>query len=255
MRIQQVHISHQVSFFAEEFCKLWGLHLYHDVDAPALFFGCYDAREIDVINRHRGFKLVMPTGEDSNLPFLPAPDIAVLNTPFIRKPENQHRELRHEVLNIPVKDFSELKPAKFFGHKIYCYQGRGTDACKVKYNYALLQDVMEEFGADNFLIGIRGHTMEEMVNDFYTPCFLNLQLNAYAGFSSTLEMAHLGRRSICNVKAPFCIPFKTAKDVVEAIKQEQKNLYTMALQPRSVNYMAGNYLEYGDFWLNTEFWQ
>jgi hypothetical protein len=254
MRIQQVHISNHVKFFTKQFCELWGLREYDNVNDPALFLGCYDHREIEIIKAHRGFKLVMPTGEDSSCAFAPEDDVHILNTPFIRIPADQNSAVNSRMLNIPVKDFRTFKPVPL-GDKIYCYQGHDNENCKRKYNYGLLKELMQELGEDKFLIGYQGHTPEEMIEKFYKPSFINLQLNEFAGFSSTLEMAAMGRVSVCNGPAPFCIKHDgTAEDIISFIKfwSPGKNTdFAIDIVAPEVN----NFLHYSDNWLNTEYWQ
>lgn len=254
MKIEQVYISHHVTFFAKQFMQLWGLREYDNANDPALFFGCYDHREIEIIKAHRGFKLVMPTGEDSSCAFIPEDNVHILNTPFIRKPADQPDFCTSRILNIPVKDFRTFKPVPL-GNKIYCYQGRGTEGCKRKYNYDLLKEVMQELGEDKFLIGYQGHTPEQMIEKFYKHSFINLQLNEFAGFSSTLEMAHMGRLSLCNAPAAFCLPHdRTAKDIISFIELwKPKKVSDLAI--KIVSNEATNYMHYSNDWLNTEYWQ
>lgn len=251
MRIEQVYISHHVTFFAKEFMKLWGLREYDNANDPALFFGCYDHREIEVIKAHRGFKLVMPTGEGSSLAFAPEDNVHVVSSPALVIPDKPDY-LNCKELVIPVKDYSLFKPEPL-GDKIYCYQGRGTEGCKRKYNYALLKELMQELGEDRFLIGYQGHTIEEMIEQFYKPSFINLQLNPQAGFSSTLEMAHMGRYSICNITAPFCFNYGCLDDIISHAKREIYVPYEYIRE--GISKQANYFLHYSTDWLYTEYWQ
>jgi len=250
MRITQVHISNHVKFFAKQFCELWGLREYDNVNDPALFLGCYDHREIEIIKAHRGFKLVMPTGEGSVFPFTAEDNVKLIDPGNLITGKDEFKRL--PVIHVPLKDYRTFKPVPL-GDKIYCYQGRGTDGCKKKYNYSLLKELMQELGEDKFIIGYQGHSMEDVIEKFYKPSFINLQLNAGAGFTSTLEMAHMGRWSICNVAAPFCYSYKNIEDIIKHIKYDRVTVGIFVNE--FLNYDATEFLNYSDNWLNTEYWQ
>ncbi|MFO7257760.1 MAG: hypothetical protein DIU61_008700 [Bacteroidota bacterium] len=247
MRITQCHISPSLALFKKGFMERWGLSDYESPFQPTLFVGCYHyADDILKINAHRGLKLILFGGAD--IPNIQRLDLRglhlVVDSETYRLAPLLHRLSPKQFLRIPFKDYSDLKPIPL-GDKIYCYQAGETEAHQKKYRRPMLQEIIEHYGQDNVLLGIQGHTMQEVVKKFYEPSFINLQFNPLAGFTTAIEMAHMGRLTVSNHKAPFCLPFETTDDVIKHIDSVRTNRLTADVS---------GFLHDSDDWLHTEFW-
>lgn len=247
MRITQCHISPSLSLFKRGFLSRWNLSDYESPFQPTLFVGCYHyAGDILKINSHRGLKLILFGGAD--IPNIQRLDLRglhlVVDQQTYALSPLLHRIKVKQFLRIAFKDYSDLKQMPL-GDKIYCYQAGESEAHQNKYRRAMLQQVIDHYGSDQVLVGIQGHAMDEVVSKFYQPSFINLQFNPLAGFTTAIEMAHMGRLTVSNHKAPFCLPFETIDDVIKHIDTVRTNRLTAD---------ASGFLHESDDWLDTEFW-
>jgi hypothetical protein len=220
--ITHCRVAYSVKFFADGFLERWGLVPYSQGQiAPTIFVGAYATTDINAILNHKGKKVVMLLGGD-----LPNIDklkhdksiTFVADKKSILEYYSKHGVKFFDGV-IPLKDFSEFNQAPK-GDKIYCYVNQGTDSHLSKHGVTAIQPVINYFGKDKFIFGTHGKSQSEVIKEYYLPSAVNLQLNQYAGFTSSLEMAHMGRKTISNTKAPFAIPFKTHADIIEAIQTE-----------------------------------
>ena len=118
------------------------------------------------------------------------------------------------IRDVPYKSFENFKPVPL-GEKIYCYQNGDSQGNRTKYRYDLLQKVIDRFG-DRVVIGHHPHTEAEMI-DIYKECAIGLQFNPFGGFTSTKELAHMGRTSFCLRPTPFTRDY-TEHNIVQRIE-------------------------------------
>lgn len=241
--ITQCKFSDSVRFFEQKFLERWGLTRYKNNNDPCVFFGVYSTADVELIKSHTGYKVVIFVGAD-------VPNIqrikGINNVLYASDKVNileiyKANKLPYFDKIIPVKDYSEFTPCEK-GDKIYVYINNNQEGNKVKHMVGLLEPAINYFGKDKFLFGVHGHTMEEMIEEYYKKSFLNIQLNPYAGFASALEMAYMGRKSVSNNPAPFCINYKTPNSIIEIIKNEMNN--------KTLDYSVKNYLYEKNDWLN-----
>ena len=236
--IEQVYMSDCIKHFHEGFRRLWGLKEYSDPESSALFVGMYDLKDLSALKNHKGRTLVIFSGADMD------------NAPMVRSEivadETQANYLRTledvKIANVSYRSFENFKTAPL-GDKIYCYQNNNSDGNKHKYRYDLLMKVEKRYGPSRVIRGYHPHTDEEM-RDIYKECAIGLQFNPFAGYTSTKEMAHMGRMSISNRKAPF-----TRRFTEETLFKEIDHLLSNPVTPEFVSLRAGKFVKIGKDWL------
>jgi hypothetical protein len=224
----------------------WNLIPYHSSEDPALFVGIYSSEDVARFNDHNGLKVVLFGGADMpNVKCLKGNFFVVCDEFSYEYSLSNYYLGKVKKIRIPFKDYSRFKPIPL-GDKIYCYQSNYTEGGKKKYRYDLLMGVINYFGPDNVLIGYQGNSMETMIDKYYSKSFVNLQLNPIAGFTTALEMAHMGRVSISNYYAPFCFGFNDLSDIIKQIESIKTN-----------NFVANpeGFLHDSDDWLDINFWK
>lgn len=252
MRITQCYISESIKLFADGFRKRWNLLEYTDIHSPCIFMGVYSDSDIKTIKDHTSFKLIKFTGADSI-------NISKLNDSinlYITANEILRKNLSETLfpvkyLTTPNKDYSKFSSYKL-GGQIYCFLRQNGENLHVNNSYDVLQQLIKYFGKHKFLLGRHGNTMETMIEEYYKKCFINLQLNPIAGFTSALEMAHMGRMNISNHPAPFCLSYKDKYDIMDLIECESKKIGTIQ---NEVCESVKAYMHNSDDWLHTEYWQ
>jgi hypothetical protein len=250
-KIEQARFSRSIVFFEKDFLKLYSLKRYTDENAPCIFMGVYGQDGVDVINAHKGKKIVLNTGAMRSV-FL---NINSVNT-VISMPKGVEVDVYGKYYNavcskysikkcnFPLKDFSYFKP-DVFGDKIYCYLGSKTRAQQM--GAGLINELKGKLKFE-ILIGYQGHSIKDLKTDFYDKCFLNIKPNLTGGFTTAIELAYMGRKTISSSTAPFCINYNTMDDVLNLINKESKKIGTT--QPSCV----GTWFDTEFEWLNTEFW-
>lgn len=240
--IKQCRFSNSVKFFEPEFLKLWKLNEYSNINQSAVFVGVYNEYDIKAILSHISHAIVVFCGADmNNIKHIKhLPDLTFLST----IPETTEFLKKHNVKiieqTIPMKSYKNFTPVKK-GSKIYVYHNCNTLGAWEKYGMNYLKPVTNYFGFDNFIFGTHGKTIKYVQNNYYANSFINIQINPFAGFTSALEMAHMGRPSVSNNKAPFCINFTDHNDIIRIIEREKNN--------NELNLSVYKYLDYSNKWL------
>jgi hypothetical protein len=254
MLISQCHISVSLHFFKEDFKKKWGLVDYYSTDLPCLFFGCYKEEDILKIKEHKGLKVVLFAGADIEnvLRFDKSDNVNVISDAMICWEKfNTLNNIRNSIfLRLPIKDYSSFYPVPL-GDKIYSYQGIPDKRCELQYRHDLLDKVINHFGKDNVIVGFRGNSLDFVKENYYAQSFINLQLNPMAGQVTSFEMAHMGRKSISNYPAPYCLPYSSVDDIIRLIESEKNKAGNVNQVSESVK----NFMCKDDRWLDTEFWK
>lgn len=237
MRIEQVYMSDAISHFHEGFRKLHGLREYDNQEAPALFVGMYSVADFNALKNHQGRTLVMFSGADmDNAPLVKSEIVAdSTQAAALRTLENI------KIANVSYRSFEDFKTVPL-GERIYCYQNANTEGNHQKYRRYLLNRVIERYGT-RVVIGYHPHTDEEM-RQIYSECAIGIQFNPFAGYTSTKEMAHMGRMSVSNRIAPFTIPF-TEENLMGEIDYLLDNPKT----PEFVSLRARKFVNIGKDWL------
>lgn len=217
--------------------------------------GAYNEEDINNINAHEGFKVLCHTGKVTPwiLKVRNENIIVKLNQMLVTQHKIEPTPFTEHILNnfktkmamFPIKDFSMFKPNPL-GNNIYCYLG--NDRRKQQLGYKLAVYVHQKTGF-KILFGMLGNTIEYVKENYYDKCFVNFKPSITAGFTSAIELAYMGRKTISNAQAPFCIHYRDMIGVMDLITVESKKIGSV--QPSCV----GNYFDTGAEWKQVSFWQ
>lgn len=240
--ITQCKFSDSVKFFENDFLNRWQLEQYHDVNKPAVFVGIYSTNDISNIIKHKTECIVIPCGAD--FPRIGAvkhlKNVTFLSTNSETSRYFHQLGIKFIQKNIPFKSFEQFKPTPK-GDKVYVYINNSSGNAQLKYKIDQLQSTIDYFGKDLFIFGTQGNSIEYCIENFYAKSFINIQLNPFGGFTSALEMAHMGRKSISNNKTSFCINYSSNVDIITAIQTEMAN--------KTLDNSVFNYLDNSNDWL------
>ena len=240
--IEQVKFSDGVRFFEAGFCKRWGVKPYFDINKSCLFAGVYTERDVDIINNHKGLKIIWNTGRIRDIFNMINPrDVVIMESSIIDHSLIKGK-YKTKKTRIQIKDFSMFKPNPL-GDSIYCYLG--SESSKYIMGYDLIQEIKKE---TNFKIieGYLGHHIEYVKKEYYDKCFVNIKPNIVGGITTAVELAYMGRFTISDAKAPFCI--NSLDNILSLIDQESKKIGT------TQDPVIGDYFNTGEEWLNENFW-
>jgi hypothetical protein len=244
-KIKQLCVDSHGLFFKEGLKNRYNLQEYLDINEPTLFFGvCSD--NVSVINSHKGFKLVhcITPKDEWSLNLLDRQNLYVFYGPHIDKNLN----LNTKEIEIEFKDYSLFKPNEL-NNKIYCYMRD-----KIEFKYDIISEVQRNIDYEIIFggIGVELSTyinIENLKEEYYDKCFLNLNLSEKHGFVTVRELGLMGRKTIMNTPYyfPSIIKYNNVDHIIELINLEAKKIGTVQ---ESINPHHQN-----DNWLFLDFWK
>lgn len=248
--IKQSHISGAIKFFRKDFNAHWGMVNYHSPKQSAIFLGAYNELDLQRINAHQGFKVVVLAGADlRNLNKLIPSRNLVLRTDATHTryfKQHAHRRFQWKNADIAFKDYSQFQPCEL-GDKVYCYVGGPG---RVKHFRIDTIKAVEAKSRFQFIYGMFPNTIETMIEEYYKPSFINLRINTFAGHTTSLEMAHMGRRSVSNrIGEPWYLNYAGVDDIVALIEKESTKIGTIQPSQIPATYFAGPEWKDEAFWL------
>ena len=63
---KQIYVSDGLIMFKKRLKKKFNLVDYNNLHEPALFFGCYTTKDLEIINNHKNLNIIIWGGEDCN---------------------------------------------------------------------------------------------------------------------------------------------------------------------------------------------
>lgn len=253
--ISQFKFSPRVSHFEEGFKERWNLRPYDNPDDPCVFVGIYDEEDIVAIKKHKGYKVLLPTGTlDLNKNQEYINDLFNDKKMFFIKCwwASYPASKRVKSIKVPIKDYSLFEPNPL-GDKVYCYLGVSRN--KHEYGYELAEWLKKQIPYE-IIYGYRDPEIdlpiEKLKEQYYDKTFVNLNLSTskVGGFTSVNELAFMGRKSITTStrREKFLINFRKKESIIKIIEKESSKIGT--IQP---NLMEGHFI--GDEWLDINFWK
>jgi len=241
--IGQVRFSNSVKFFEEGFCNRWGVIPYRDLEAPCFFAGVYNMNDVKVINNHKGFKLIWNPGRVREIfKHIHSQNVVVMEGWIDCSSINKGFKVKQSC--IEIKDFSmfTLNP---LGNKIYCYLGNAR--LKEVMGFLFVESIRKKVPFE-VIYGYQGHNIQYVKEHYYDNCFVNIKPSITGGFTTAQELAFMGRKTLSNAQAPFCIPYKSITEAVEFIQEESKKIGTM--QPSCMD----GFITMGEEWKQLNTW-
>jgi len=243
--ISQVCFGHNMSYFEKGLVNRWNLKPYTDPTLPTLFFG--SAGLLDIIQNHKGFGLIYPVDQtEIRLNSInPIKNIVVLDMPYVPI-SNSWNKYKGE---FQFKDYTLYKPNPL-GDCIYIYLMPWHSSPIIS---SLLNIIQNETKYKIIYPSIQHPTQflpeEELKQNYYDKCFVNLNLTEANGLTTTRELAMMGRITISNVPVDYkcVIPYDSVETLLNLIEIEATKIGT--IQP-SIDVHT-----LGEEWLDIEFWK
>jgi len=244
--INQVRFSKSVIFFEEGFLQRWGVLPYHDKDAPCLFAGVYNHEDVEIINKHKGFKIVWNNGRIR--PFFT--ELNPTNMVVLKYTDSIDHSLlegkyRIKKARFEIKDYSLFTPTPL-GDSICCYLG--SPSLRELYGW---KDVEQLSKKTKYTIKISylGKSREQLKKEIYDKCFVYFKPIIVGGVETANELSLMGRRTISNAKGEYYIPYKSIDHVCELIEKEAIDIGKIR-----DSILPSDYFYTGEEWLNESFW-
>ena len=238
--------------------KKYNLSEARDRNKPILFFGCYGSQIKTALKWAEKTKvLIWWSGSDITYVFRNNDYAGIVrNHPNIYHiATNSFIEKDLKLLNFKYKKvplisqfIDDFKPCPL-GDAIYIYKARQAGYCG-RDNFRKIETA---FPNQRFIIANSHHVMtQQQLKEAYKDSYLSLRLLAHDGLSHTVcELGLMGRKVIYNGDTPNSINFTNINDVINSIGQ----VATTGYDPYKVAQEMYDYLNVGEDWLNTEYYE
>ena len=246
--INQVRFSSGVQFFEKDFCKRWNVTTYKNTKDPCFFAGVYHMKDVNIINNHKGFKVVWnPSRVRTNLFPLLRPQNLVVLKHFHSSIDYSSIKGKYKIkeARFEIKDYSLFKPNPL-GNCIYCYLG--TEEAKYRYGFDEVEK-LRKLTKHKIIIGMLGRSYPQLKADMYDNCFVYFKSALFGGGTTAIELALMGRKTVSRTKGNFYLLYDSIDQACEMIENEAKNI------GKTVgSVLKENYFDTGKEWKQVKFW-
>lgn len=250
--IKQCCVSRSMSFFQDDFRKKYDLQSYKSRYRTAIFFGCYNENDLNRILDHKSLAIVVWGGSDAKKSHF-IRELKLPNIKHIAQSKWIEEDLIKEGITpyqLPVTPFliRGLKPS-VNGEYIYIYTSRLKPEM---YGSKLYTRLFNVFGREKFIIAHSKTFSKDTLYEVYSSCFLGLRLLDHDGLGVTnCEMGVMGKYVITNNSLPNSLNYTSFDDIVDLIKDQQKNIGKIN---NELSQEVKDYLNIGTDWLKEEYY-
>jgi len=224
-RIRQGYISPVIGNHAKRFMKLFDLIPYKDVNAPAVFFYNLPKYDLDIIEKHKGYCVVVITSShtielEKAVKIFVEKGVKLIATSKVSETLTE-MDITHECPKNGI--IVEKVDPVILGNSVYAFTPKPhfhpelVEQIKTKYPMIVHHDLsipMEEWYAEKHC---------------YNKIFIGLNLAENSGGIVTIiDLGLRGIRCVTNViEMAHTIPWKTIEDIENAIENESKYIGTI----------------------------
>ena len=245
-------------YFEKPFLDLYSLTNYHDIYAPAIFFGLYLMDDVNYMTNHKGPKIIIWGGNDMNqnvfhhvanlqksqkiYTWYPSGDIATMIESY---------GIKLKRFNLLLKDYSPYTLTSL-GENIYVYKGvNGNRSEYFKWD-EIVEPLIEVFGQDR-VIYTNNLPTTELIENIYKKCFVFVKPNPKGGCTTMWELGHMGIRTLGRgmEETQFFKNYTSVNNLIELIVEESKNMGK--IQKEVAKATKSSFI--GPEWLCLNFWE
>lgn len=223
MRITQCHISKSVHDFP--FREAYGLTEYHSNTEPCVFFGCYDAQDLQIIREHSSIAVIWWCGQDA-ITFKDWISLDKPNIFHITERKNVKTYMDWCCVTSRLTRITDMglkgKPIES-GSKIFAY----CPSSHPKYHgIKIINKLRDKY---DILIGDGSINQAEWragrCDEYYSQCYMGLVLSPFAGGGGTIiELGLRGLPCITNVMdMPNTVGFNSLEGIDSIINNHNKD--------------------------------
>lgn len=256
---KQVYISDTMEFFKKGYKEKHGLEDYYDVNAPAVFFGMYNAPDVEKMVNHKGPKIITWGGNDMQpyqlklvADLQKQQQIYTWGYPGAFSDALSAYNIFHKAIYIYYKGYSKLFSPVPLGENIYVYKGaHGNRPDYFKWK-EIVEPLQKVFGQDR-VIYTSHLPINELVENYYKKCFCFVKPSLKGAGTTMLELAHMGIRTIGKGQKnlDFFTEYNDMNHLIELIMEESK--YMGKIRNDIAEYVRNIFTE--NEWLTLKFWE
>lgn len=225
---EQIYVSNTIKHVKKQIIKKFNLVEYNDIHKPAFFFGVYNVDDLQVINKHKSNKYVIFGGSDLDYTLFHTKTIIPklikhnIDKYYIISDNLYQRAIslgfdKKNLVNINLDLTQDTIPLKFYGKKIFIYDGCFKTG--QMYRKELAQNIIDNLSIKFDVIFSSNLSLDyTQMNDIYKQCFIGIRLTEKDGNANTvLEMRNLGIPVIYNGGGVNAISYNDNDDIKNKI--------------------------------------
>ncbi len=235
--------------------RKYNLRVAKNMKEPCLFFGCYGSQIEKALKWADKAKVVIWwSGSDITYVFRNNshadtvrnhPNISHIATVNFIERDLQRLNFKYKKIPLVSQFIDDFSPCPL-GDSIYTYKSR------IYIKRDKLEKIKAAFPNTPFIMTESHRDLtQDQIREAYKNSFLSFRMLVHDGLSHTVcEMGLMGRKVIYNGDTPNAVNFTDISDAIEKARQIEEFKY----DPYTVAKEMHDYLNVGDNWLNTKYY-
>ena len=226
MNIKYIYISESLKWIKKRILNKYNL-IYDknkiDINEPAIFFGIY--KPIDRINikKHKGKKILMPGGNDTEdlINIKNIHDIFIISISKSIETRLINLNINSLLINFNPIDKNIFKPFDITGKNLYIYNGHKKNHSK-KYKPEIIQKILKKYTFLNYILSVDLKKEYNEMPEVYKKCFLGLRLTDNDGNANTVQEFKEMNLPIVHNQSEYGLKWNNETDIINYIEEYAK---------------------------------
>jgi len=225
-----LYVSDALEHFKKRFQKYYYKNDYHDSDI-CVFFGMYSGKDIQILQKHKGYKFLIWGGTDCNWNYREQ----VNRLEIIKNiPDLYHiaisRDIQERLLlkniesiffELDLVDKELFKPISEKGDSIFIYNGF-TKGNENIYGKKIYMEIVKRFPEFNFIYSNKLNVPYEEMPKIYAKCFIGLRLTKHDGNANMVQEMKAMNIPVVHNQSDYGLKWENVDDIIRCI-----NMYNL----------------------------
>lgn len=225
----QIYVSDALTMFKHRFMTKFKLTSYNNLTTSSLFFGVYTTDDLETIQNHKGLKLVIWGGEDSNPNNLHSKQTLgeIKNIPNIIHlsiSKTIYNSLKISGIQSILIDFNLVDTLLFYpipktelGRNIFIFNGQHKGRGHI-YGEKYYIEVMKKLPRYNYVLSNTLNAKWEDMPNIYKRCFIMLRLTNHDGNANSVQECEAMDIPVIHNQSDYGLKWGNIDDIIRHIK-------------------------------------
>ena len=222
-QINQIHISSALIHLKDQIFNKFNFRSYDNLNEDCIFFGLYNTKDIDLLNKHNGKKYLMWGGNDAlfeskafYLNYLEKRNlfhISISNDLFDRLTKFNLDPL---IFRLNLVNTEIFKPVNERGHKIFIYNGinKGQEET---YGKSIYDEIVKRLPEYEYIYSNELNVPNEKMPEIYAQCFIGLRLTKNDGNANMVQEMEAMNIPVVHNLSDYGLKWDCVDDIINII--------------------------------------
>jgi hypothetical protein len=228
-QINQIHISSALIHLKDQIFNKFNFRSYDNLNEDCIFFGLYNTKDIDLLNKHNGKKYLMWGGNDAlfeskafYLNYLEKKNlfhISISNDLFDRLTKFNLDPL---IFRLNLVNTEIFKPVNERGHKIFIYNGinKGQEET---YGKSIYDEIVKRLPEYEYIYSNELNVPNEKMPEIYAQCFIGLRLTKNDGNANMVQEMEAMNIPVVHNLSDYGLKWNSVDDIIGYINNIKLN--------------------------------